>query len=325
MAYDTASLVQQRTAAESKAAASTDRRTTLRKTWRQHRMLYLLLIPAVIWLLVFRLYPFSGLSLAFVDYDPVKGISGSDWVGLKNFADVLKRPEVLNIIRNTLVIALGKIILGEVAGLAFALLIYEARFPPYRKFVQTVSVIPHFFSWVIVGALMLTLLGSNGWVTQGITALGLPKPGFLSDKSVFPFTLVFSETWKEFGWSAIIYLAALTQISPDLLEAAAVDGAGRWARLRSIVIPMLFPTFIFMVALGLGGLLDAGFDQVLVMYNPALYSTGDILDTYVYRMGLVNFKFEIATVVGIIKSVVGYIAIMAAIWASNKLTDRRMF
>jgi putative aldouronate transport system permease protein len=311
--------------AASYRASTTNWRTTLAHTWKQHRLLYMLLLPTLIWLLFMRLYPFYFASIAFVKYNPVKGLEGSAWVGFKNFIDVFKRPEIFNIIRNTLVISLGKIFIVEMAGFAFALLIHEARAPLYKKFAQTVSAIPHFFSWVIVGTLVMSLLTSKGWVNLTLDSLGLSKVGFLSDKLVFPWTLIFSETWKEFGWSAVIYLAALTQINPELLEAAAVDGAGRGARLWYIILPTVFPTFVFMVVLGFGGLLDAGFEQVLVLYNPALYSTGDILDTYVYRMGLVNFKFELATVVGLVKSVVGYIAIMAANWGSGKLTNYRMF
>jgi putative aldouronate transport system permease protein len=155
--------------------------------------------------------------------------------------------------------------------------------------------------------------------------VGIPAVRFLGDKNVFPYTLIFSDVWKEFGWSAVIYLAALTQINMELIEAAAVDGAGRGSRLWHIILPCILPTMIFMIALGLGNILEAGMDQVLVLYNPAVYSTGDILDTYVYRMGLVNFKFEIATVVGIIKAVVGYLAIVGANWASGKLAHIRMF
>ena len=324
MAYDPLASMKQPSAFTPRRSGS-NWKSTLARTWKQHRLLYLLLLPTFVWLLVLRLYPFYFASLAFTKYNIVQGLSGSEWVGFKNFVDVFKRPEILNIVRNTLVISLGKIFIVELAGFAFALLIHETRSPFYKKFVQTVSAIPHFFSWVIIGTLAMTLLGSKGWLNLTLDTFGIDKVGFLSDKLVFPLTLIFSETWKEFGWSAVIYLAALTQINPELLEAAAVDGAGRGARLWSIIIPSVFPTFVFMVVLGFGGLLDAGFEQVLVLYNPALYSTGDILDTYVYRMGLVNFKFEIATVVGLVKSVVGYIAIMTANWASGKMTNYRMF
>ena len=295
------------------------------KARQRHRLLYLLLLPAAAALILFRVYPLWGIAIAFVDYNPVKGLSGSEWVAWKNFQDVFRRPEMLNLVRNTVVIALSKILLEEVAGLGFALLLYEVRFPLYRRFAQVVTTFPHFFSWVIVGTMALSLLGASGVVNGMFASLGLPAVRFLADKRVFPYTLIFSDVWKEFGWSAVVYLAALTQINPELLEAAAVDGAGRGARLWRIVLPVILPVFVFMVAIGMGGILDAGFEQVLVLYNPAVYSTGDILDTYVYRMGLVNFKFEIATVVGIVKAVVGFAAIMTANWVSGRLSGYRMF
>lgn len=302
-----------------------DQINPIRKTIKRDWSLYLLLIPATLLIIFLRIYPFWGASIAFVRYNPVAGVGGSQFVGLKNFIDVFHRPEIVNLIRNTIVISLGKITLEEIFGLAFAILVYEVRFRAFKKVIQTIATFPHFFSWVIIGTLALSLLGANGMVNQALEVMGIHSLRFLGDKNIFPFSLIFTDVWKEFGWSAVIYLAALTQINPELIEAAAVDGAGRWARLWYIILPVVFPTFIFMVTLGLGGLLDAGFDQVLVLYNPAVYSTGDILDTYVYRMGLINFKFEIATVVGMIKAIVGYIAIISANWVSGKITNLRMF
>ena len=299
--------------------------TSSQRAWRKHRLLYLLMIPAVILIFLFRIYPMWGIGIAFVKYNPVQGLSESKWVGLKNFQNVFHRPDILNLIRNTVVISLGKISLEEIVGLIFALFLYEVRFPPYKRLLQTVTTFPHFFSWVIIGSLVLYLLGSSGVVNSTLASIGIPTVKFLGNKTIFPLTLIFSDVWKEFGWSAVIYLAALTQINPELLEAAAVDGAGRRARIWHIVLPGIFPVFIFMVVIGLGNILDAGFDQVLVMYNPAVYATGDILDTYVYRMGLINFKFEIATVVGIVKAIVGFVAILTANWAAGKLTNQRMF
>ena len=288
-------------------------------------MLYLLLLPPLLLILFLRVYPLWGISIAFVDYNPVKGIAGSPWVALDHFKEMFRRPEMIQLIRNTLVISLGKIFLGEIAGLCFALLLYEIQFPPYRRLVQTVATFPHFFSWVIVGSMALMILGSNGLVNHGLMALGLDRVRFLADKMTFPYTLIASDVWKEFGWSSVIYLAALTQINPEQIEAAAVDGAGRGGRIWYVVLPGILPVFIFMLVLGFGNILDAGMDQVLVLYNPAVYATGDILDTYVYRMGLVNSKFEIATVVGVVKGVVGIAAILIANWVSLKVTGRSLF
>jgi putative aldouronate transport system permease protein len=306
-------------------AGFSSKAASFQRIWRQHWMLYALLLPPLLLILFLRVYPLWGISIAFVDFNPVKGIGGSEWVALDHFKEMFRRPEMIQLIRNTLLISLGKIFLGEIAGLCFALLLYEVQFPAFRRVVQTIATFPHFFSWVIVGSMALMILGSNGLVNHTLMALGLDRVRFLADKFTFPYTLIGSDVWKEFGWSSVIYLAALTQIHPDLLEAAAVDGAGRGGRIWHIVMPCILPTFIFMLVLGFGSILDAGMDQVLVLYNPAVYATGDILDTYVYRMGMVNSKFEIATVVGVVKAFVGFAAILIANWVSVKVANRSLF
>lgn len=292
------------------------------KVFARNWLLYLLLILPLLLILVLRIYPLWGISIAFVDFNPVKGIAGSVWVGLEHFQNMFSQPKMLELIRNTLLISMGKIFLGEITGLAFAILLYEIQFPPYKRLIQTVATFPHFFSWVIVGSMVLLILGSKGPVNQVLGSLGLDRVRFLSDNSTFLYTLIGSDVWKEFGWNSVIYLAALTQINPELLEAAAVDGAGRGRRLWHIILPGILPAFVFMLVLGFGNILDAGFDQVLVLYNPAVYQMGDILDTYVYRMGLTNSQFEIATVVGVVKAFVGFGAMMIANWVSLKTTHR---
>lgn len=310
---------------KTKNSSTANGQGAFRNIWKRHQLLYWLLIPAAILILLFRIYPLWGIGIAFVDYNPMEGLLGSSWAGWENFKDVFSRPDIWDVVRNTLFIAFAKILLGETAGLAFALLLSESRSPFFKKLIQTATTIPHFLSWVIVGALLISILGSSGGINDILTALNIPSVKFLAAKQIFPWTLILSEVWKEFGFSAVIYLAALTQINPELFEAAAVDGAGRWARLWYIVIPSILPIFVFMIALNLGGILDAGFEQVLVLYNPAVYSTGDILDTLIYREGLVNFKFEMATVIGLVKAVVGYAAILIANWLSGKLSGYRIF
>ena len=239
--------------------------------------------------------------------------------------ELFARPDTFQIIRNTVVISSGKIILGETVGLLFALLINEVKFKPYQKFAQVVTTIPNFLSWVVVGALMLNILGTTGIINDALKSLGLARVKFLTNSGIFPFTMIFSDVLKGMGWSALIYLAAMTQINPELVEAAAVDGAGRLQRIWHIILPGLLPTYIFMIALAFGYVLDAGMDQILVLYNPAVYSTGDILDTYVYRVGLVNFQYEIGTVVGLVKAVVGFGMVVLANWVSGKAAKISMF
>ena len=301
------------------------RRRSFRQVLQQHWMLYVMLIPAFVMLILLQLYPLWGISVAFVDYNLFQGLSGSEFVGLDNFAQVFGRPQTFNVIRNTIFIAVGKIVLGQLAAISFALLVHEVRFPLYNRLVQTVTTMPHFLSWIIVGAVLVTLLGTDGPVNGLLKLLGLQPIGFLRDKGIFPWTLILSDVWKGFGFGAVIYLAALTQIDPTLYEAAAVDGAGRGARLRHITLPGIAPTIILMAALSLGNVLNAGFDQILVLYNPVVYATGDIIDTYVYRVGLLEINYEIATVVGLFKAVVGFILILTSYWLAGKYANYRIF
>jgi putative aldouronate transport system permease protein len=288
-------------------------------------MLYAMLIPAAVLLALFHFYPLWGISLAFVDYNPFKGVRGSAFVGLDIFRDMLRAPAMGLIVRNTLLIASGKIVFGQFASLIFALLIHQVAQPLFRRLVQTVTTLPHFMSWVVIGGAMVQIMSTTGVVNATIGALGGGPIRFLGDPTLFPWTMVLSQTWKEFGFGAIIYLAALTTINPDLYEAAAVDGAGPAARLRHITLPGITPTIVLMACLSLGNVLNAGFEQVLVLYNPMVYSTGDILDTFVYRSGILEAKFSLAAAVGLLKSVVGFFLILLSYWLADRLANYRIF
>jgi putative aldouronate transport system permease protein len=283
-----------------------------------------MLIPCAVLLLVLNYYPLWGIGIAFVDYNPFRGLSGSQFVGLDNFVAVFSRPQIASVVRNTLFIAILKIFLGQVAAIVFALMVYEVRFPLYRRLIQTMTTLPYFLSWVVLGGAFITILASSGPLNTSLAAIGLPSIGFLRDQAVFPWTLILTDVWKNFGFGAIIYLAALTQINLELFEAAAVDGAGRWRRLRSITLPGIMPTIILMAALNLGNVLNAGFEQILVLYNPAVTATGDVLDTYIFRVGLQGLNYEIATVVGLLKSLVGFILILTSYWLAARFANYRI-
>lgn len=324
MIDNTSISIQKQAEAEGRPQVIRDKRR-FREVLRQHWMLYAMLIPALVLLIIFQLYPLWGISIAFVEFNPFRGLAGSEFVGLKNFTDVFTRPQTFEIIRNTLYIAVGKIVVGQVAAVVFALLVHEVRFRPYQRIVQTLTTLPHFLSWIIVGSALVTILGGSGPINSFLTSIGLPEIGFLRDKAVFPWTLIMSDVWKGFGFGAIIYLAALTQINPELYEAAAVDGAGRWARLRYITLPGISGIIVLMACLSLGNVLNAGFDQVLVLYNPVVYETGDIIDTYVYRVGLIGADYEIGTVVGLFRAVIGFILIMLSYWLADRYANYRIF
>lgn len=298
---------------------------SFRAIWRQHWLMYVMLLPAVILLFLFRLYPLWGISIAFVDYNPIKGLAGSEFVGIGNFRTIFGMRQAFSIFRNTVSIAVGKIVFVQLMAVIFALLLFQISSRLFRRTMQVVSALPHFMSWVIIGGIMTQILASKGLVNMLLQAMRLPAVRFLGDTRIFPWTLILSETWKEFGFGSVIYLAALTAISPDLYEAAAVDGAGRGARLRYITLPGISSTIVLMSCLSLGRVLDAGFDQILVLLNPVVYETGDIIDTFVYRVGLLGGSWSIGTALGLLKSVVGFMMVLLSYWLADRLANYRIF
>jgi len=303
----------------------TEQKPPFRVVWRQHWMIYAMLAPAAILLILFHLYPLWGLSIAFVKYSAFKGVMGSPFVGLENFRRFFEGPDAFNVIRNTLGIALGKIVLGQIVALTFALTINEVRNALFKRVAQTTTTLPHFLSWVLIGGVMVEILNRSGIVNRAIESLGFNTISFLGDPRIFPYTMIGLETWKEFGWGAVIYLAALTGINPETYEAAAVDGAGRWARLRHVSIPGIAPIIALLACLSLGYVLNAGFEQILVFINPIVFSTGDILDTYVYRVGLLTGEFSLGTAVGMFRSVVGFILVWLSYWLADRYANYRIF
>lgn len=300
-----------------------------RVVFRQHWMLYVMLLPALILLALFHYYPLWGLQIAFRKYNVAAGIAGSPWVGLRNFARFFNSRYAAQIIRNTLFIAIGKIIFGQLASITFALIINEVRHQWYKRGVQTVTTLPHFMSWIIIGGIAIRFLSSTGPLNKVLEAVGFSKVPFLTAPSTFPWTLIFSEVWKGFGFGAIIYLAALTAINPELYEAATVDGAGRFQRLLHITLPGISGTIALMACLNLGGILNAGFEQVLVLYNPVVYKTGDIIDTFVFRVGFLGEgtlpDYSLGTAVGILKSAIGFFLIMLSYWLADRFANYRIF
>lgn len=292
---------------------------------RQNLPLYIMLLPCLIGLLLFKFYPIYGISIAFQQFDPLMGFARSPWVGFSNFQRLFARPEFVEILRNTLMIASGKIFLGQFFAIVFALLLNEVRFHPFKRLVQSLTYLPYFLSWLVFGAIMVDVLELNGILNSGLALLGLPRIYFLGDANLFPWTMIFTDIFKGFGWGAIIYLAAITGIDPALYEAAAVDGASRWQRMRHITLPGLSPTIIIMLTLSLGWIMSAGFEQILVMYSPVVYRTGDIIDTYVYRTGLLSFQYSLAAAVGLFKSVIGFALIGFSFYCARRFANYRLF
>jgi putative aldouronate transport system permease protein len=293
-----------------------------RKTWPFH----VLLLPALVLVCVFNYVPLFGAVIAFQDYEPWLGIKGSPWVGLEHFRYLFTYPDGKQIIWNTLIISSFKLIVNLIVPIVFALLLNEVRKTVFKRFVQTFVYLPHFLSWVILGGILIDILSTEGGgVNRLLNALGLPSIFFLGDGRWFRFTVVLSDVWKEFGFSAIIFLATLVGINPALYEAAEIDGATRWQQVKLISVPLMMPIVIVVATLSLGRILDAGFDQILNIYNPLVYSHGDIIDTFVYREGLNNGQFSFGTAVGLFKSAIGFVLIVISYRLAFKLANYRIF
>ncbi|HHV99648.1 MAG TPA: sugar ABC transporter permease [Clostridiaceae bacterium] len=288
--------------------------------------LHLMLLPGVLCTLVFSYVPMAGIVMAFQKFVPVKGIFKSEFVGLENFKYMLSLPNIYSVLWNTVFIAVMKIIAGMVFPIIFALLLNEVANDFFKRSVQTIIYLPFFLSWVILGGILIDILSpSSGIVNQFLSYLGIEPIYFLGDSKWFPFTLIISDTWKNFGYNTVIYLAALTGIDPTLYEAAIVDGAGRWKQTLHVTIPGIMSIVILMAVLSLGNVLNAGFEQVYNLYSPQVYSTGDIIDTLVYRIGLVDTQFSLATAIGLFKSIVSFGLIVLSNRLANKYAGYRVF
>ena len=291
-----------------------------KKQWQYH----LMLLPGVLLVLIFSYIPLYGVIIAFQNYNPGMGFS-SPWVGLKNFQYLFSQPAFLRTIWNTFYIAFFKLIGGIVVPVVFALLLNELISNKLKRIFQTLIYIPNFLSWVIMAGVMMDLLAKNGAFNELLTAIGFPVINFLGSPKVFPWTMIISDIWKGFGFGTVVYLAALMSIDPGLYESALLDGATRWQQIRYITIPLLKPTIILMTVLALGSVLNAGFDQIFNLYSPIVYETGDIIDTYVYRLGIQQAQYSVGAAIGLFKSVVSCIMVGLSYILADKLAGYRIF
>lgn len=288
--------------------------------------LHLMMIPAIVILLLYAYGPMIGIVMAFQKFIPTKGFFGSEWVGLENFIYLAKLPTTFQVIKNTFVIAFMKIIAGLVFPILFALLLNEVTSKRFKKSVQTIIYIPHFLSWIILSGIIIDILSpSEGIVNKFIIQMGFEPIFFLGNPKAFPFVLVITNTWKELGFGTIIYLASLTAIDPQLYEAVKIDGANRWKQTWHITLPGMFPIIILMTTLSMGNVLNAGFDQIFNLYSPIVYETGDIIDTFVYRIGLLQGQYSVGAAAGVFKSIVAFSFIGTSYYASYKFMDYRIF
>jgi len=284
-----------------------------------------MLLPGLIWIIIYQIAPMFGLAMAFEDFNPGKGILRSAWVGLENFKYMLMLSDSKTIFFNTAFIAILKIIFNLIVPLVVALLLNELRIRFLKSGIQTIIYLPHFISWVILAGIMLDVFSWHGPVNGVLSSMGMKPILFFSRADLFVPLVVGSDVWREFGFKAVIYLAALTGINPELYEAAAIDGADRFQRIAYITIPGISTVIILLTALSLRDVMNANFDQIFNLYNPLVYSTGDIIDTWVYRMGLLQMQFGLATAVGLLKSIIGFVMIALSYFLARKFANYNIF
>ena len=288
--------------------------------------LHLMLLIPVILTIIYKYGPMLGLTMAFEDYIPSrKGFFhslfvSSPWVGLDWFEYILKMPDFSQIIRNTVVISFGKLIAKIVFPLIFALLLNEVIHTKFKRFVQSITFVPYFLSWVILGSILLQIFSPRtGVVNQFLSIFGVENFYFFGTPEIFQPAMIITDLWKEIGYNTIIFLAALTAIDPGLYEAAAIDGAGRLKQILYISIPSLTGMALLLALLGIGSIMSAGFDKVYMLYSPAVYSTGDIIDTYSFRMGIQGGQYSLAAAVGLFKSVVSFVLMASVNFIATKI------
>ena len=290
------------------------------KRIRKDYVLYLMLLPGLIYFTVFHIIPIFNMKLAFQDY---KIIGDNTWVGLKHFETLFSSPAFKDVLLNTIIISTMKIIFIFPSPILLSLLINELRFGQYRKFIQSVSYLPHFLSWVVIAGIWITLLNPvDGGINTIRNFFHLPSLDFMTSKEHIRWVLVFSEMWRSAGWDTILYIAAILKINPALYEAAKMDGASMWQQMRYVTLPAMISTVITVFILNLGFFMNAGFDQVFNLMNDSVLSVIDILDTYVYRIGLLNGQYAYATAASLFKGVIGLVLILGTHFLSKKLTGK---
>ena len=304
---------------DNKSNSALSRMRVLLKKIARKKALYILLIPGIFYFVLFDYVPMYGAIIAFKDFKPLDGILGSRWVGLQNFIDFFNHPSFSLVLSNTVIISFYKILFGFPAPIILALLLNEVKVSGFKRLVQTVTYLPHFLSWVVITGLVSSVLSpSTGIVNILLKSMNIKPIYFMADPKYFRAVLVITDIWKEVGWGSIIYLAAISGINQELYEAAIIDGAGRWKRTVYITLPSISSTIIIMLILRVGSIMNAGFEQIFMMYNASVYDVSDVIDTFVYRMGLERRRYSFATAVGLFKSIIGFTLIVI----TNKISKR---
>lgn len=291
-----------------------------------NKSLYIMILPVLAFYIFFHYAPMYGVIISFKNFQPGRGIWGSDWVGLKNFTDFFGSANFTRTVTNTLVISLTSIVFGFPAPILLALLINEVRSTKFRRIVQTVTYMPHFISLVVVCGMILQFVRNTGVITTVLNSLfGMPLKNLMGVPQYFVPIYVISGIWQEIGWGSIVYLSSITSIDAQLYEAAQIDGAGRLRQTLSVTLPGIMPIIVIMLILRLGNIMSVGFEKIVLLYNPAIYSTADVISSYTYRKGLLDFSWSYSTAVGLFNSIINFAFLLSANWLSRRLNDTSLW
>lgn len=296
-----------------------------KKNWQKDWQLHLMILPGLLFILIFKYMPLGGITIAFKEFLPGKGIWGSPWVGLENFEYMLALPDTKRVMWNTLFIAAAKILINFPVPIIISILLNEVKNHRFKRSVQTIIYLPYFISWVILAGIIQDLFAKEGLINQFLGIFGAESVFFLGNKYAFLGVLIGTDVWKNFGYNTVVYLAAITGIDETLYEAAKIDGANRFQQIWNVTLPGIAPIVVLMMILNLGNVLNAGFEQIFNLYNPLVYETADIIDTFVYRISLVEANYSLGTAVGLLKSVVSFILIVTSYKIANKYSDYTVF
>lgn len=300
-------------------------KNSFRYSFKRNREIYLMLIPIILYYVIFKYAPMFGNIMAFQDFRVTRGFFESDWVGFKHFKAFFEDVYFWRILKNTLIISVSTLMFNFPLAVTFALLLNEVKNLKFKKLVQTVTYMPHFISMVVICSMITSYVTPTGLINSIITALGFDKVPFLTDPKYFVGVFVVSHIWQNLGWSSIIYISALSGIDTELYEAAAVDGAGRWKQTVHITIPGILPTMSIMLIMSVGSMMSVGYEKILLLYSPAIYETADVISTYVYRQGILGGSYSYSAAVGMFNSIVNFSLLTFANWFSKKVQGSGLF
>jgi putative aldouronate transport system permease protein len=295
------------------------------KVINENKSLYVMILPVLLYYAIFCYKPMYGAIIAFKEFNPGKGIWGSPWVGFQHFTDFFQGMYFWRVLKNTVLISITSIIFGFPAPIILALLINELKSRYFKKAVQTISYMPHFISLVVVAGMITEFTQDNGVITYLLSLIGFEKVSMLTKPGLFLPIYVISGIWQEIGWGSIIYLAALAGIDQQLYEAAKIDGAGKWKQTLYVTVPCLMPTIMIMFILRMGGIMNVGFEKIILLYNPGIYDTADVISSYVYRKGIQEFSWSFSTAVGLFNSVINFFFLIIFNWISRKFNDSSLW